>query len=40
MRAISVSPSFCSGGRTADCRVLEVLRDHTECLTQHDQMGA
>tara|TARA_B100001146_G_scaffold224222_1_gene241389 strand:- start:4943 stop:5374 length:432 start_codon:yes stop_codon:yes gene_type:complete len=30
----------CSGGRTADCRVLEVLRDHTECLTQHDQMGA
>ena len=30
----------CSGGGTADCRVLEVLRDHTECLTQHDQMGA
>ena len=30
----------CGGGRTADCRVLEVLRDHTECLTQHDQMGA
>lgn len=26
----------CSGGRTADCRVLEVLRDHSECLTEHN----
>lgn len=30
----------CSGGRTADCRVLEVLRDHAECLTAHDEIGA
>jgi DNA-binding transcriptional MerR regulator len=29
----------CSGGRTADCRVLEVLRDHSECLTDHDELG-
>jgi DNA-binding transcriptional MerR regulator len=30
----------CGGGRTADCRVLEVLRDHAECLTAHDEIGA
>jgi len=30
----------CSGGNTADCRVLEVLRDHSECLTDHDRIGA
>ena len=30
----------CSGGQTADCRVLEVLRDHSECLTEHDDIGA
>ena len=30
----------CAGGRTADCRVLEVLRDHSECLTEHDEIGA
>lgn len=30
----------CSGGRTANCRVLEVLRDHSECLTDHDEIGA
>lgn len=30
----------CSGGRTATCRVLEVLRDHSECLTDHDEIGA
>ncbi|PZX12484.1 DNA-binding transcriptional MerR regulator [Palleronia aestuarii] len=29
----------CSGGRTADCRVLEVLRDHSECLTDHEEIG-
>ena len=29
----------CSGGRTADCRVLTVLRDHSECLTDHDAIG-
>jgi len=26
----------CGGGRSAECRVLEVLRDHSECLTDHD----
>jgi DNA-binding transcriptional MerR regulator len=25
----------CGAGRVADCRVLEVLRDHGECLTEH-----
>jgi DNA-binding transcriptional MerR regulator len=30
----------CSGGNTADCKVLEVLRDHSECLTDHDAIGA
>ncbi len=29
----------CSGGRTANCRVLEVLRDHSECLTDHENAG-
>ena len=29
----------CSGGRTADCRVLEVLRHHSECLTEHERIG-
>ena len=29
----------CSGGRSADCRVLKVLRDHSECLTEHDEIG-
>ena len=27
-------------GNTSDCRVLEVLRDHSECLTNHDEIGA
>lgn len=30
----------CRGGRTANCRVLEVLRDHSECLTNHESVGA
>ena len=30
----------CSGGQTSDCRVLEVLRDHSECLTDHEEIGA
>jgi DNA-binding transcriptional MerR regulator len=30
----------CSGGRTADCQVLTVLRDHSECRTEHDEIGA
>ena len=30
----------CSGGRTGDCKVLEVLRDHSECLTEHEEIGA
>lgn len=30
----------CSGGQTADCRVLEVLRDHSECLTDHSGIDA
>ncbi|RMC32055.1 MerR family transcriptional regulator [Paracoccus alkanivorans] len=30
----------CSGGAVADCRVLEVLRDHSECLSDHGQAGA
>lgn len=30
----------CHGQRVADCRVLEVLRDHSECLTAHEAIGA
>ncbi|UOM35229.1 helix-turn-helix domain-containing protein [Acuticoccus sp. I52.16.1] len=31
----------CDGGGCAeDCRVLEVLRDHSECLTEHEDIGA
>ena len=30
----------CSGGKSSDCRVLEVLRDHSEYLTDHDEIGA
>jgi Cu(I)-responsive transcriptional regulator len=30
----------CSGGEIADCRVIEVLRDHSECLTEHENVGA
>ncbi|NPD21536.1 MerR family transcriptional regulator [Alterinioella nitratireducens] len=30
----------CNGSNTADCRVLEVLRDHSECLTDHDEIGS
>ena len=29
----------CSGGHTSDCRVLEVLRDHSECLTDHQDLN-
>ena len=29
----------CSNDRVAACRILEVLRDHEECLTDHDQAG-
>lgn len=29
----------CAGGTVAQCRVLEVLRDHAECLTDHDKIG-
>lgn len=28
----------CSGGRVSDCRVIEVLRDHSECLTDHGEV--
>lgn len=30
----------CAGGSIADCRVLEVLRDHGECLADHDDTRA
>ncbi|SES34305.1 Cu(I)-responsive transcriptional regulator [Tranquillimonas rosea] len=30
----------CEGGTLADCRVIEVLRDHSECLTDHTHIGA
>lgn len=30
----------CAGDKVAKCRVLEVLRDHSECLTEHDKIGA
>ncbi len=30
----------CNSDRVADCRILEVLRDHEECLADHDKPGA
>lgn len=30
----------CSGGRVSECRVIEVLRDHSECLADHRQIDA
>lgn len=30
----------CSSESVAECRVLEVLRDHSECLTAHEEIGA
>ena len=30
----------CSGKSVEDCRILEVLGDHSECLTQHNDIGA
>lgn len=30
----------CNGDSAAECRVLEVLRDHSECLTEHEKIGA
>jgi hypothetical protein len=30
----------CSGGPTGDCRVLEGVRPPSECLTDHDEIGA
>jgi Cu(I)-responsive transcriptional regulator len=30
----------CNGESIAECRVLEVLRDHSECLTEHEDIGA
>ncbi len=32
--------SECSADRVADCRILEVLRDHEKCLTNHDRSGS
>lgn len=32
--------SECGQGKVADCRVLEVLRDHEECLSDHGRDGA
>lgn len=29
----------CGHDTVAQCRVLEVLRDHAECLTDHDRIG-
>jgi DNA-binding transcriptional MerR regulator len=30
----------CECNRVADCKVLEVLRDHSNCLTDHEDIGA
>lgn len=30
----------CDGDSVAECKVLEVLRDHSECLTEHQDIGA
>ena len=28
----------CAGGRVSECRVIEVLRDHSQCLTDHREV--
>lgn len=30
----------CEGNSVADCKIIEVLRDHSECLTDHQEIGA
>ncbi len=30
----------CKGGRIADCYVIEVLNDHTQCVSNHREVGA
>ncbi len=30
----------CTSDSVAECRVLEVLRDHSECLTDHEDIGS
>jgi Cu(I)-responsive transcriptional regulator len=30
----------CRSDRVANCRILEVLRDHEECLSDHDRPGS
>jgi DNA-binding transcriptional MerR regulator len=32
--------SACTNDKVADCKVLEVLRDHSNCLTDHEEIGA
>jgi len=32
--------SECAGNSVSECKILEVLRDHSECLTDHDEIGA
>jgi len=32
--------SECNSDRVADCRILEVLRDHEECLADHGSPGS
>ena len=29
----------CDGHRVSDCRVIDVLRNHSECLTDHESIG-
>jgi len=30
----------CAGNSVSECKIIEVLRDHSECLTNHDEIGA
>ncbi len=32
--------SECAGNNVSECKIIEVLRDHSACLTDHDQIGA
>ena len=32
--------SECAGDRASSCRVLDVLSNHSECLTDHQEIGA
>ena len=39
-KVLLISPDVIYAAHVGDCKVLEVLRDHSECLTEHEEIGA